>query len=82
MIGPQVGPYFQASTFLKFGCDGAGAISLPIFAQYITQHNSNMQLVRWGGRALYMFIGMVQAVKSASDRRLLVDANQDLVGRE
>ena len=45
MIGPQVGPYFQASTFLKFGCDAEGAISLPLFAQYISQHNSNMQLV-------------------------------------
>jgi hypothetical protein len=49
MIGPQVGPYFQASTFLKFGCDAEGAISLTLLAQYITQHNSNMQLVRLFG---------------------------------
>jgi hypothetical protein len=45
-FGPQVGPFFQAATFLQFERDGAGAISLPLFVQYMSQHANAMQLVR------------------------------------
>eukprot|EP00877_Chromochloris_zofingiensis_P002215 jgi/Chrzof1/11995/Cz06g17140.t1 len=44
-FGPQVAPYFQASTFLKFDRDGNGAISLPIFVEYISRNSQNLQLV-------------------------------------
>ncbi|KAI8477014.1 MAG: hypothetical protein J3K34DRAFT_498330 [Monoraphidium minutum] len=43
-FGPQVGPFFQASTFLQFERDGDGAVSLPLLVQYLTQHANAMQL--------------------------------------
>lgn len=44
-LGLTVGPFFQASTFLQFERDGAGAISLPLYVQYLSQHANAMQLV-------------------------------------
>lgn len=38
--------FFQASTFLQFERDGDGAISLPLFVQYMSQHANALQLVR------------------------------------
>ncbi len=45
LFGPGVGPYFQASTFLKFDRDGNGTIPLSLFVQYVTQHAGGLQLV-------------------------------------
>jgi hypothetical protein len=44
-LGPQIGSFFQASTFLQFERDGSGAISLPLYVQYLSQHANAMQLV-------------------------------------
>eukprot|EP00879_Flechtneria_rotunda_P006680 GHRR01007020.1.p1 GENE.GHRR01007020.1~~GHRR01007020.1.p1 ORF type:complete len:531 (+),score=166.49 GHRR01007020.1:212-1804(+) len=43
-VGPAAGPYFQASTFLRFERDAAGAISLPLFMQYISLHAAGLRL--------------------------------------
>lgn len=44
--GAAAAPLFQASAFLQFERDGAGAISLPLFASYASQHANALQLVR------------------------------------
>jgi hypothetical protein len=50
-LGPQAGAFFQASTFLQFDRDGAGAISLPRYVQYLSQHANALQLVNALGSA-------------------------------
>jgi hypothetical protein len=40
-----VAPYLSASLFLRFRCDGEGAVPLPLYAQYLTQHSNVLRLV-------------------------------------
>lgn len=50
-LGPHVAPYLSASLFLRFRCDGEGAIPLPLYAQYLTQHSNVLRLVGGSGFA-------------------------------
>lgn len=44
-LGSAVARFFQASTFLKFERDAAGAISLPLFLQYVARRIQCSKLV-------------------------------------
>jgi hypothetical protein len=45
-LGPVAAPFFTAAIFLRFERDGAGAVSLPLLAQYVGLRAASMRLVR------------------------------------